>query len=190
MSTLRKAVLIGFYGVGNLGDELMLFTITQWLRHQGIETTVIGEGADAITRDHGLPAESNIPIIPVWSIKDSWFRGRAWQLIQIFRRHDIVIVGGGDLLRDDNGWKQFVYTLEKLILGIVLGKPTFMVNVGIGRPDTSYGRFGLRTILPRLRSIIVRDSRSVAVCQKAGAAENVQKACDIVNDIMNDRSDR
>ena len=35
-----RAMLVGFYGAGNLGDELMLFALARWLRAQGIETTV------------------------------------------------------------------------------------------------------------------------------------------------------
>jgi len=38
-----RALLMGYYGVGNLGDEMMLFCLKPWLEQQGFELTVLSE---------------------------------------------------------------------------------------------------------------------------------------------------
>src|SRR5207244_10024483 len=93
--------------------------------------------------------------------------------------HDCLVVGGGDLIRDDAGWRIFSYTMEKIALAILWGKPVYLVNVGLGQPRTTYGRLLLGWALRRCRRIIVRDRRSVQLCREFGCDGLVAWAPDI-----------
>lgn len=164
-----RMLLLGYYGVRNLGDEMMLFCLREWLGRQGIQFTVVTEYPQEVERTWGLPVVQNTPLLGERSWWDSWFRGKAVGLIRALRAHDGLIVGGGDLIRQDHGWRTFLYTLEKIAAAHLLGKPVYLVNIGIGRPRNWAGWRLLGWALRRCRRIIVRDERSLAICRKVGA---------------------
>jgi polysaccharide pyruvyl transferase CsaB len=174
-----KALLMGYYGVGNLGDEMMLYCLKQWLERQGFELTVLSERPVEVSKAHGLPAIENSPLLGEWAWFNSWFRGRAWRVLRAIVERDALIVGGGDLIRDDLGWRTFFYTMEKFIAAILLRKKVFVVNMGIGQPSTWYGRAILKWVLRRCDRIIVRDARSEKVCRQMGASARVELVPDI-----------
>ncbi len=159
-------LLMGYYGAHNLGDDMMLFCLQKWLARQQVSITVLSEFPEEIQRSFGLPAVRNVPLLGEWSWVDAWLRGRALRVVRAILGHDGLIVGGGDLIRDDRGWRTFLFTLEKILLAILFRKPVYLVNVGIGRPHTSLGRRLLAWALPRCRKIIVRDQRSLDLCRE------------------------
>ena len=160
---------MGYYGAHNLGDEMMLFCLRRWLKTQGVEPKLLCEGSREAGERFRLPATENVPLLLEWAWFDVWLRGKAFRLLNEFRETDGLIVGGGDLIRDDRGWRVFFYTLEKVFLSVLLNKPVYLLNVGIGSPSTWYGRRLLPWALRRCRQIVVRDARSLEVCREAGA---------------------
>jgi len=174
------ALLMGYYGGRNLGDEMMLLCLHRWLDAQNVSLTVLTEGARDIERRHALAALENVPLMGQWAWRDAWFRGKALKVLAAIARHDALIVGGGDLIRDDRGWGTFFFAVEKLVAALVLGRPVYLVNIGIGAPTTRYGRALLRWVLPRCARIIARDERTFVLCQQLGAAAVTEYAPDIV----------
>lgn len=174
-----RALLLGYYGARNLGDDMMLYHLLPWLREQGIHVTVVSEDPALTEEQFGTPAVANTPLLGEWSWFDSWFRGRTARLLRAMHEHDFLVVGGGDLIRDDAGWRIFGYTMEKIALAILWGKPVYLVNIGLGRPRTTYGRVVLQWALRRCRRIIVRDHRSAQLCREFGCAGVVDWAPDI-----------
>ena len=55
-STHRKGLLMGYYGMGNLGDEMMLVCLKSWLEKQGFAVTVLSEHPDAVTHSSSVEA--------------------------------------------------------------------------------------------------------------------------------------
>ena len=174
-----KALVMGYYGVGNLGDEMMLFCLKEWLERQGFALTVLSECPAEVSAIHGLPAIENCPLLGEWAWRTSWLRGGAGRVTRAIARSDVFIVGGGDLIRDDLGWRTFFYTMEKVIAAILLRKKVYLVNAGIGELSTRWGRAVLRWALRRCQRIIVRDARSENVCRQAGVSARVALAPDI-----------
>src|SRR5215472_5313364 len=175
-----KALLMGYYGMGNLGDEMMLVCLRPWLEKQGFSLTVLSEWPAEVTRSHNLPAVENSPLLGEWAWVQAWFKGGAMRVLHAIRENDALIVGGGDLIRDDRGWRAFLYTVEKMILAIFLGKKVYVVNAGIGEPRTRYGRVILRWVLRHCRRIIVRDQRSERICRELGTSSQTTLAPDVV----------
>jgi polysaccharide pyruvyl transferase CsaB len=174
------ALLVGYYGARNLGDEMMLFCLRRWLAGQNIEPTILCPFPEEVERSHGLPALENVPLLGQWAWRDVWLRGKAFRVVRALRRCEILIAGGGDFIRDDCGIRLFSYAVEKYVLATLLKKPVCLVNVGIGRPTTRLGRKVIGWLLRRCRKIIVRDRRSVEVCTELGAGAAAEYAPDIV----------
>ena len=176
----KQAILFGYYGAGNVGDELMLLCLSRWLERQGIRITVGAAMAPEVERLHGLPAFQNLPLLGQYAWVDVWLRRKGFGLLRRMREADMILAGGGDFVRDDRGWKHFSFSIEKLMAGSLMGKPVGLVNVGIGRPQTGYGRRWLRSALGRCDRIIVRDRRSYELCHELGAGSRATFTVDIV----------
>jgi polysaccharide pyruvyl transferase CsaB len=176
----KQAILFGYYGARNAGDELMLLCLNRWLERQNIRTTVGAISASEVERLHGLPAFQDLPLLFQYAWVDVWLRGKGFGLLQRMRSADMILAGGGDFIRDDRGWKHFSSSIEKLMMGSLMGKPVGLVNVGIGRPQTGYGNRWLRSALRRCDRIIVRDRRSYDLCQEFGVTSQTTFTVDIV----------
>lgn len=175
-----KLLLAGYYGAGNLGDEMMLYCLREWLAAQGAGITVLSACPDQVRRLHGLDAVEDVPLLGEWSWKHAWGRGVAFRLLRAISKHDALAIGGGDLIRDDRGWRPFLTVLEKAVAAWLMGKQLYLLNTGLGTPQTKYGRALLGWVLRRSRRIIVRDQRSVEICAALGASAAAAYAPDIV----------
>lgn len=173
-------MLIGYYGARNLGDELMLDCLHKWLENQGFEITVVAEDAAVVRTLHGVAAIQNYPLLGQSAPVEALLRGKALGVAKKIAASSRVFAGGGDMIRDEIGWRTFSYQIEKLIFAALLGKPIYLVNVGITKPVTRYGKAILRRLLPRCQKIIVREERSLQICREFGAGAVTVLAPDIV----------
>ncbi len=165
-----SALLMGYYGARNAGDDLMLEYISGWLHRQGFRVDVLGEQERALELCRpDSTFTKNTPLAGEWGFPGVWLRGEATQVVRAIQRTDHLVIGGGDLFRDDRGWRTFLYTFEKILLANLVGTPVHLVNVGIGAPGTRYGKRLYDTFLPRCRTLLVRDQRSIEICHSAGA---------------------
>jgi len=180
MEMRRKALLLGYYGANNLGDDMMLSCILPWLQQQQLDVTVISEAPADTARRYGTRTVANIPLAGQWNWKSSWLKGQALQLCRAIQAHDMLVVGGGDLIRDDKGWKTFSYTMEKIAVALLLRKPVYLVNIGINEPVTRYGKVVLRWALRRIRRVIARDRRTERLCATLATARRTILLPDIV----------
>ena len=174
-----RVLLMGYYGVGNLGDEMMLFCLRHWLAKQQTDITVVTEYPEEIRSRYGLPVVHN-PVLLNGCWRGSLVRRKAVQFYLNLRAHDALVVGGGDLIRDDKGWGCFLFTVEKIALAWLMNRPVYLVNIGIGNPTKKISGKILKFFLRRCRSLIVRDRRSLAICVDAGAKARTRLAPDIV----------
>ena len=176
----KRAILFGYYGARNIGDELMLLCLNRWLERQNIRTTVGAISPGDVEHLHALPAFQDLPLLGQYAWVDVWLRGKGFGLLGRMRQADIVLAGGGDFIRDDRGWKHFSASIEKLMAGSLMGKTVGLVNVGIGQPRTDYGRRWLPSALRRCDRIIVRDRRSYDLCAQFGVGSRTTFTVDIV----------
>jgi polysaccharide pyruvyl transferase CsaB len=173
-------LLAGFYGVRNLGDELMLRCLVRWMGPAHPQVTLLSERPEESERTSALPALRNVPLLGQWSWYDAWARGSAFRLVRQLRGFDGLVGGGGDVLRDDRGWRQLSFATEKYFVANAFGKPWYVLNAGIGAPTTGYGGRILRYVLGRARQVVVRDRRAYAVAREARGAAPTYFAGDIV----------
>ncbi len=161
-----KALLLGYYGSHNLGDDMMLACLLDGMQAQGARVTVVSEDPLETRIRFKVPAVQNTPLLGQWDFPRNWLQGHPFRLIRAIWNADVLVVGGGDLIRDDVGARSFLYTLEKILLAFLFGRPVYLANVGLPQPKTWYGRGSLRLILRCCRIAIVRDARSVELQKK------------------------
>jgi polysaccharide pyruvyl transferase CsaB len=166
-------LLAGFYGVRNLGDELMLRCLVRWMQPARPQVTVLSERPDDCARTSALPALRNVPLLGQWAWYDAWGRGAAWRLLRQLRGFDGFIGGGGDVLRDDRGWRHLSFATEKYFVARAFGKPWYVLNAGIAPPTTGYGGRVLGYVLGQARQVVVRDRRAydVALAARGGRGD-------------------
>lgn len=179
-SASPRLLLAGFYGVRNLGDELMLRCLVRWMDPVHPTVTVLSERPDDSERTNALPALRNVPLLGQWSWYDAWGRGSAIRLLRQMSGFDGLVGGGGDVLRDDRGWRHLSFATEKYFVAKAFGTPWYVLNAGIGPPTTRYGARVLRYVLQRARQVVVRDRRAYEVALAARGPSQTYFAGDIV----------
>jgi len=145
--SLKKCVISGYYGFGNLGDEAILFALVRSLRSRrpDMEITVLSGNCRHTSTNYGVNAVNRWNPVAVW---------------RALRGSDGLISGGGSLLQDVTGLASLVYYLGVMWLAVLAGRPFWVHAQGIGPIRSRLGRFLVRLTLGRARGISVRDPGS------------------------------
>ena len=189
---MRRIVISGAYGYGNIGDEAILRGMLLALREAIPDADfVVLSGNPELTRTHHqVQAIHRVSFLPslrqivAFGLSQTG-RAQARELIQQMRQADVFIVGGGGLLYDCVntikamwlekfylfGWPISQWTTE-IRLAQVLGKPTVLYGVGIGPVTTRLGRLLLKRIARQVPLITVRDQASRAILSRFGVPDN------------------
>jgi len=142
-----RALLSGYYGKGNGGDEALLATLLQMLPPD--VTPVVLSGNPEQTRDrYGVESHNRMAILPV---------------IQALRSCDTFIWGGGSLIQDVTSTISPFYYGGLMVLAQKMGLKTVAWAQGIGplvRPQT---RFLAEHSFRYCSRVSVRDRSSAAL---------------------------
>ena len=143
-----KAVLVGNYGVGNLGDEALREYFLQ--AFPDIAWRVLSAS----------PKEGEYPRLP-FGVR-SFFTTRWLRTVRMLRASDALVFGGGSLFTDVESLKAcFVWGAHALVAR-VLGKPVILAFQGIGPFHTKTGQRIARAVCRNARHVSVRDAASAA----------------------------
>ena len=177
----RKVILSGFYGAANLGDELILQSISDALvrADPAVQVAVASEIPQNVEITHGLQA-----------FKRSDNFEAAYQL----HTADAVVVGGGGLWHDltvqragglasmVSGTSISIAGFGNLpLMGRVLGIPYHVVGMGVGPLEDADAKAMVRYLADQTSTLLVRDPESRNLLLGAGVAdERVDVAPDVV----------
>ena len=162
-----RAVLAGYYGAGNAGDEAILDGMLGELRAQvpGLDVVVVSGGAPH------TPCRTRAAC-GVASISKTDKQA----LLTAVRDCDLVILGGGGLLQDY--WGMEIGDLFRpgvpasystyAAFAALFDKPLVLYGIGVGPLATSEGRRWARLIAEEARLITVRDAESKALLEEVG----------------------
>ena len=167
----RRVFLIGYYGRGNFGDDLMRLCLLAPLRNRGLRVvSVDGSIDDGIARRGGYSA------VPQ---KLKWL----WCAV---RRSEWVVLGGGTHVHDDfipGRIGAALLTLTKLWVGMLLarrvGARVAAVSVGVGPLTTAFGRLIGRAIFKQVAFVAVRDRQSRSVLMRLGYRGRLVNTSDV-----------
>ncbi len=158
-------LLCGYYGFGNLGDELVLRALAYGLH--AIDSSL----RIAALMGNGEPPDG------VFSIP----RNRPFAVLQAIRRSGITLLGGGTLLQNATSRRSLYYYLSLLCAARRRGKPYGILLGGMGPIQTPVDRKRVARILGDASFIGLRDSASVALLAEMGiSSANIHVGADPV----------
>lgn len=144
---MTSAVLIGNYGVGNLGDEALRRFFEQEMPE--VAWTVLSARPAQPHELPRLPAGLRSLLTTPW-----------WRTVSAIRHCDAVVFGGGSLFTDiESSFACFLWWLHAAVARWY-GKPVFLAYQGIGPFRTARGERFARRVIAGSTYISVRDRQS------------------------------
>ncbi|NEQ34197.1 MAG: polysaccharide pyruvyl transferase CsaB [Leptolyngbya sp. SIO4C5] len=142
-----RAVLCGYYGMGNGGDEALLASLLQLLPEQVTPIVLSGNPAETTAR-YGVEACSSKSFQAVFSA---------------LLRSQLFIWGGGSLMQDATSALNPFYYGGLMAIAQLMGLKTVAWAQGIGPLERNLSRQLARFVLRRCDGISVRDRASAAL---------------------------
>ena len=151
-----KILIAGYYGFGNLGDELILSAVISHLngRYKAPEITVLSvDPADTI-RTHQVRAISR------WNL---------WNVFKEIWRNDFLVLGGGGLLQNKTSQRSLLYYLGLVAMARAVHCPVVLYAMGVETLEGGWARKLTWFLLSGPRVIItVRDEASKQILSEIG----------------------
>ncbi len=147
-----RAVLSGYYGMGNGGDEALLASLLQMLPAQVTPIVLSGDPQQTQER-HGVLA---------------YPRKNPRALLQALGQADTLIWGGGSLMQDATSALNPVYYGGLMALAQTMGLKTIAWAQGIGPLKRSANRWLTRQTFRRCTAVSVRDRAAAALLTEWG----------------------
>lgn len=145
--TKMRALLSGYYGKGNGGDEALLATLVQMLPPH-VTPVVLSGNPEETRHSYHVESHNRMAILPVF---------------QALRSSDIFIWGGGSLIQDVTSTMSPFYYGGLMVLAQKMGLKTVAWAQGIGpllRPQT---RWLAQYSFGHCNTVTVRDRASAAL---------------------------
>ncbi len=144
--SFKKAVISGYYGFDNFGDEAILNVLVSNLKKNEIEVCVISKNPQKTSKKLDIKSVYTFSILSILkSIKSS----------------DVLISGGGSLLQDVTSLKSLFYYLFIIFIALFFRKKVIIFAQGIGPVNNLLGRFVTKIILRHCSYVTVRDEKSL-----------------------------
>ena len=172
-----KAALLGYYGFGNLGDELLLQACIDILARNGIkreEVLVLSNNPEETSQTF------NVKSINRWTYRD---------VMSAFRETETLILGGGGLFQDVTSVKSCVWYWGIIRLAKLFGVKLLAWGQSIGPLNSKLSKFLAGDALRLCGKIHVRDDNSLKLAENLGC-KNVVKGNDLVMTLKPDMSRR
>ncbi|CAN5816327.1 hypothetical protein BH18ACT6_BH18ACT6_25360 [soil metagenome] len=161
---VRRVLVCGYYGFGNAGDEAILTILLDDVRalYPDAQIAVVSGSPETTSLRYGV---TGVP----WSSPSA--------LIEAARGSDLLVLGGGGLIQDYNGFDPSdllttrhgdVIWAEFALLARMWSKPLAIYAIGVGPLDTKAGRDAARLSFELASSASVRDDASAELLVEIG----------------------
>lgn len=164
MADVGRVLICGYYGFGNAGDEAILSVLLDDVRSLYPQATIAVVSGDS----EGTAIRHQV-------------EGVAWAspaaLIEAARQSDLMILGGGGLIQDYNGFDASallgpehgnVIWAEFAMLARMWSKPLAIYAIGVGPLTSEEGRRAARLTFDLATTATVRDERSARLLAEIG----------------------
>ena len=139
-----RAVLCGYYGMGNAGDEALLVSLLQMLP-ESVEPIVLSGNPQATKKQYQVA---------------SYHRKSTFTILEVLQKSDAFIWGGGSLMQDATSMASPIYYAGLMALAQQRGLKTIAWAQGIGPLNKSFTRWLTKQVLLGCDGISVRDTAS------------------------------
>ncbi len=141
---MQRAVLCGYYGMGNGGDEALLATLLQMLP-KDVQPFVLSANPKATESLHQVQASDRYSV---------------FGMMNVLRRSDLFVWGGGSLMQDATSARNPIYYGGLMGLAQGMGLRTIAWAQGIGPLNRKLSQWIARRAFQGCTSISVRDRQS------------------------------
>ncbi|ACK65754.1 polysaccharide pyruvyl transferase [Rippkaea orientalis PCC 8801] len=141
---MKKAVICGYYGQGNGGDEALLVSLLQMLPSD-IYPIVLSANPRQTEERYGVESCPNRSFLAI---------------LKVLKQSDLFIWGGGSLMQDVTSWSSPIYYAGLMILAQQLGLKTIAWAQGIGPLKRPFTRWLTHQALRKCTAVSVRDGAS------------------------------
>ncbi|MGY6531013.1 MAG: polysaccharide pyruvyl transferase CsaB [Cyanobacterium sp.] len=144
---MKKAIICGYYGQGNAGDEALLLALLERLP-QDVEPIVLSGNPILTSKNYGVKSYTRLDI--------------AKQIISSGKQ-DYFIWGGGSLMQDVTSIKSPLFYAGLMKLAQLKGLTTIAYAQGIGPLNASFTQWITKSVLRGCQGISVRDKGSAKI---------------------------
>lgn len=156
---MKKILLAGYYGFGNLGDEAILeMALEQILEITDRKNITILSGNKEATRK-----KYNIDTIDRYNV---------FSIIKKLKSSDAIVFGGGSLLQDITSKRSIYYYLFLIRLAKFMNNKIVMLSQGIGPIINEKSKSAVASTLGMVDYITVRDKHSKDFLESIGVETN------------------
>lgn len=151
---MKKAVISGYYGFENFGDEISLQVIVNYLKDNGVNVTVLSSKPDLTAMENEV---------------NSFYTFSIFDIVRQIFVSDVLISGGGSLLQDKTSQKSFYYYIFVLMVAKLLGKKIIIFSQGLAPLKSKLSEMVLSFVLKNVNYISLRDEESQNYAKGLGA---------------------
>lgn len=163
-----RALVLGYAGCGNLGDDIILRRLTnRWHQKQAPLDLSQSKGVNLPVR---LSLSAGVGSKAAFEGIATIHRRRPTAVLGALIRSDALVLGGGCLLQtvSKHGRRSLLYYLSLLWAARMCGCPYYLVASGLGPLEGRFCRALTAFALKRAIGISVRDERSFRLCLLLG----------------------
>lgn len=147
-----QAVLCGYYGKGNGGDEALLVSMLEMLPPH-VKPLVLSADPRATSKSYGVR---------------SYDRMNSGSVVRALRESQVLILGGGSLIQDATSMRNSIYYGGLMGLAQQFGLKTIAIAQGIGPVDKPLTRWIAKRAFGNCTALSVRDPASAALLETWG----------------------
>ncbi len=147
-----QAVLCGYYGKGNGGDEALLVSMLEMLPPT-VQPLVLSANPRATSKSYGVK---------------SYDRMNSGSVVRALKESQILILGGGSLIQDATSMRNSIYYGGLIGLARQFGVQSIAIAQGIGPLHQPLTRWIAKRAFGSCRAVSVRDPASAALLETWG----------------------
>ncbi len=147
-----QAVLCGYYGKGNGGDEALLASMLEMLPSH-VKPLVLSADPRATSKSYGVR---------------SYDRMNSGSVVRALKESQVLILGGGSLIQDATSIRNSIYYGGLIGLARQFGLQTFAIAQGIGPLNKPLTRWIAKRAFENCTAVSVRDPASAALLEQWG----------------------
>ncbi len=152
---MAKVCISGYYGYDSIGNELVLMSMVNALRRQSENMEIVVFS--------GNPAKTGEDFDVVAVNRDDWNMVKTE-----LKTADLLISGGGHLLREDANMDVLKYYLKVIKTALRYKKPVFVFNQVIGPLTSSRAKNMVARVMRKVQKITVADQDSADLLHSMG----------------------
>jgi len=156
---MKTALVFGYYGKDNIGDDAMLQVISKQLRKFHVKTIAVSHNPGKTRADFGIEAI-----------------GHKADLSKV--KYDFFVLGGGTQIQDYR-LKGFEALVKYVLKAKKLGVKTCLLSIGSTKLRTKKGKTLAKKLCESADLIIMRDRESREQLRKAGVKKKIHVSADL-----------